>query len=127
MHPHKKHLNNRLDSINRIITEYKSLENYYKTLNLFFNLVINNEKPIPELEFTINYKSKQLCYNFPKLPINIISTIASYSYSFISIETRIYFPNNYPFDPPIWRLVNVKTNINTSIYLRSYYKYIVSY
>ena len=60
------------------------------------------------------------------MPINIISIIASYSYSFISIETRIYFPNNYPFDPPIWRLVNVKTNINTSIDLRSYYKYIVN-
>ena len=126
MHPHNKNLTTRLNEINRIISNYKSLENYYKTSNLFFNLVINNEKPIPELEFIVNFKSKQLCYNFPKLPINIISIIASYSYSFISIETRIYFPNNYPFDPPIWRLVNVKTNINTSIDLRSYYKYIVN-
>lgn len=104
-------------------------------LEKYYGLQSNNNEKITisllplddvndELIVLINFTKKPIAYNF-NLPIEIIRDIASYDDHYIQLKIKIKYPNMYPFEPPVWSLLDVKSKINTHIGLKEYYEYII--
>ena len=73
------------------------------------------------------FKDSDYFYNFFKLPDEINNEIYKfYNKEFINIKMSIHYGNNYPFHPPIWKLLDVKNNINIHINIFDYYAEIIN-
>jgi hypothetical protein len=92
-----------------------------------FNGVNCIKKPT-KITLNIQYYKNEKFYNFNNLPIEIIRQIQEYGDHFIDLEIDIYFPNQYPYRRPIWRLSNIKHNIKLEqpLSLKEYYNYIIN-
>ena len=121
----------RVNDFTNIINLHGSLEKYFGITNengTEFKTKINiqtldgfNQFEI-NLDFIIinNYK----IYNLNNLPLDINSLIASYyTPNYIHLKIQITSPEDYPFNPPIWKMINVKHSLKINLY--EYYKYIV--
>jgi len=75
----------------------------------------------------IQFFKNENSYNFNNLPIEIIREIQEYGNHFIDMEIDIYFPNQYPFTPPLWRLKKIKHNIKLEqpLSIKEYYSNII--
>ena len=121
----------RVNDFTNIINLHGSLEKYFGITNengTEFKTKINiqtldgfNQFEI-NLDFIIinNYK----IYNLNNLPLDINSLIASYyTPNYIHLKIQITSPEYYPFNPPIWKIIDVKHSLKMNLY--EYYKYIV--
>lgn len=81
-----------------------------------------------KITLNIQYFKNEKFYNFNNLPIEIIRQIQEYGDHFIDLEIDIYFPNQYPYKRPVWRLSNIKHNIKLEqpLSLKEYYNYIIN-
>jgi len=109
----------------------KALEN--SSIEKYFGITT---KPNTSLKFTIEKKEddqvtleikfkKKYVFEFQQLPKEINDIIRSYAIETIVIHTNIFYGIGYPFSRPVWSLINVLENINISIDVKEYYKYIV--
>lgn len=103
------------------IVVHSSLQYYFGISNIQIE-VLENEN---EIFVTTHFNHKSPVYDIQQLPIEISRLIASYNETYIIIKTKIHFGNSYPFDRPIWTLLDVEHNVNGSISLKEYYQYIV--
>jgi len=99
------------------VNEKLKIKYYYQYPN------INNIKIIKNL-----LEHNVINYNGIYIPLELSRIIGSYikEYDFLETNINIYFPSDYPFIPPIWSLINCKTNINSSynnILLDEFLKY----
>jgi hypothetical protein len=85
------------------------------------NATHNNEAVI----CTVSFKEVNKMINIRCLPMDIICKISSYLNCYLTIKTKIVYPQDYPFDPPQWSLICVKHNIESRINLKEYYEYLV--
>ncbi len=85
------------------------------------NATHNNEAVI----CTVSFKEVNKMINIRCLPMDIICKISSYLNCYLTIKTKIVYPQDYPFEPPQWSLVCVKHNIESRIKLKEYYEYLV--
>jgi len=121
----------RVNDFTNIINLHGSLEKYFGITNEngnVFKTKINiqtldgfNQFEI-NLDFIIihNYK----IYNLNNLPLDINSLIASYyTPNYIHLKIQITSPEDYPFNPPIWKIIDVKHSLKMNLY--EYYKYMV--
>jgi len=121
----------RVNDFTNIINSHGSLEKYFGITNengTEFKTKINiqtldgfNQFEI-NLDFIIihNYK----IYNLNNLPLDINSLIASYyTPNYIHLKIQITSVESYPFNPPIWKIIDVKHSLKMNLY--KYYKYIV--
>jgi hypothetical protein len=90
-----------------------------RVLNI--NATHNNDGII----FTICFKEVNKMINIRCLPMDIICKISSYLNCYLTIKTKIVYPQDYPFEPPQWSLVCVKHNIESRMNLKEYYEYLV--
>ena len=116
--------------INRFeqICQNNSLEDYYGINNNDdTTLKIKHiRREMNRIELNISFKKHQY-YDFKDLPREINIIISQYTTSFINIRLEIFFPEDYPFTPPNYSLVNVQHNIsNSPINLDEYYEYIIN-
>jgi ubiquitin-protein ligase len=81
----------------------------------------NNEAVI----CTVSFKEVNKMVNIECLPMDIIREISSYLNCYLTIKTKIVYPQDYPFDPPQWSLVCVRHNIESRLNLKEYYEYLV--
>jgi hypothetical protein len=81
----------------------------------------NNEAVI----CTVSFKEVNKMINIRCLPMDIICKISSYLNCYLTIKTKIVYPQDYPFDPPQWSLVCVRHNIESRLNLKEYYEYLV--
>ncbi len=101
-------------------------------LDQYFGLVHNYNKfdilpsrtDINKLELLIQVEKKYY-YDFVSLPSDISSVISEYLPQFIYICVEITFPHDYPFNPPNYKLLYTKHNLNLPINVENYYKGIV--
>jgi hypothetical protein len=85
------------------------------------NATHNNEAVI----CTVSFKEVNKMINIRCLPMDIICKISSYLNCYLTIKTKIVYPQDYPFDPPQWSLVCVRHNIESRLNLKEYYEYLV--
>jgi hypothetical protein len=85
------------------------------------NATHNNEAVI----CTVSFKEVNKMINIRCLPMDIICKISSYLNCYLTIKTKIIYPQDYPFEPPQWSLVCVKHNIESRMNLKEYYEYLV--
>jgi hypothetical protein len=85
------------------------------------NATHNNEAVI----CTVSFKEVNKMINIRCLPMDIICKISSYLNCYLTIKTKIVYPQDYPFEPPQWSLVCVKHNIESRMNLKEYYEYLV--
>ena len=65
--------------------------------------------------------------NILELPPEINSMISAYLPSYLILNIRIDFPPNYPFDSPIWSLIDCADHLVSSLqHAEEYYKYIIN-
>lgn len=108
----------RLDSL--------EMEPYYGIINTpTKKLNIKMSHSDNESLFVIKYLQNNIMSDLRFLPLEIINLITSFGDDYISITTKVIYPSDYPFCPPIWSLVDVQHNINTSLNLNDYYEYLV--
>jgi ubiquitin-protein ligase len=74
---------------------------------------------------TVSFKEVNKMINIRCLPMDIICKISSYLNCYLTIKTKIIYPQDYPFEPPQWSLVCVKHNIESRMNLKEYYEYLV--
>ena len=115
-----------------------SLEQFWNMLNSETeNIVFDVRVEENILFFTIHFKKQfqqrrrerenYKFYPIAELPLDVNRFIASfYNEDNISINIEILFPNNYPFHPPVWKLVNVKSNMSVYLNLNDYYDNIIN-
>ena len=121
----------RVNDFTNIINVHGSLEKYFGITNengIEFKTKINiqtldgfNQFEV-NLDFIIIHNNK--IYKFNNIPLEINSLIASYyTPNYIHLKIQITSPEDYPFNPPIWKIMSVKHSLKINLY--EYYKYIV--
>lgn len=111
----------RFEEINNInLKEYFGIiDTPQRIVNI--NATHNNEAVI----CTVSFKEVNKMINIRCLPMDIICKISSYLNCYLTIKTKIVYPQDYPFDPPQWSLVCVRHNIESRLNLKEYYEYLV--
>ena len=107
--------------------EKKSIAEYFQIKPLSGSLEFTMRKLIHG-RFMFIVKSKRISnIDFHCLPVEINNIINSYLDDFILLEFRVDLRNNYPFQPPIWKLVNIQESYGKRLHidLIKYYKFIV--
>ena len=121
----------RVNDFTNIINLHGSLEKYFGITNengIEFKTKINIQTLDGFNQFEINLDiiiiNNYKIYNLNNLPLDINSLIASYyTPNYIHLKIQITSPEDYPFNPPIWKMINVKHSLKINLY--EYYKYIV--
>jgi hypothetical protein len=128
----------RVNDFTNIINLHGSLEKYFGITNengIEFKTKINiqtfdevNEfndvNKLFEINLDIIIIHNYKIYKFNNIPLEINSLIASYyTPNYIHIKIQIQSDEFYPFNPPIWKIVDVKHSLKMNLY--EYYKYIV--
>ena len=73
----------------------------------------------------VTQNAPNLKFDFMGLPTELSDIVNSYSSNFISLQFKIEFPMNYPFDAPIWSLIDEKddmTHLPSTFALNDYYQ-----
>jgi hypothetical protein len=122
----------RVNDFTNIINLHGSLEKYFGIKNengieIKTKINIQTFDDVNEL-FEINLDiiiiNNYKIYNLNNLPLDINSLIASYYTSnYIHLKIQIKSVEDYPFNPPIWKIIDVKHSLKINLY--EYYKYIV--
>ena len=121
----------RVNDFTNIINLHGSLEKYFGITNengIEFKTKINiqtldgfNQFEV-NLDFIIIHNNK--IYKFNNIPLEINSLIASYyTPNYIHLKIQLTSVESYPFNSPIWKIINVKHSLKMNLY--EYYKYIV--
>lgn len=65
--------------------------------------------------------------NYIGLPIELNPIIANYILTkrYLNLKVRITYPDTYPFNPPHWNLIDVKSNIFKVHNLNEYFEYLL--
>jgi hypothetical protein len=121
----------RVNDFTNIINLHGSLEKYFGITNengIEFKTKINIQTLDGFNQFEINLDiiiiNNYKIYNLNDLPLDINSLIASYyTPNYIHLKIQITSPEDYPFNPPIWKIISVKHSLKINLY--EYYKYIV--
>jgi ubiquitin-protein ligase len=121
----------RVNDFTNIINLHGSLEKYFGITNengIEFKTKINIQTLDGFNQFEINLDiiiiHNYKIYNLNNLPLVINSLIASYyTPNYIHLKIQITSPEDYPFNPPIWKIMSVKHSLKINLY--EYYKYIV--
>ena len=121
----------RVNDFTNIINLHGSLEKYFGITNengIEFKTKINIQTLDGFNQFEINLDiiiiNNYKIYNLNNLPLDINSLIASYyTPNYIHLKIQITSPEDYPFNPPIWKIIDVKHSLKMNLY--EYYKYIV--
>jgi ubiquitin-protein ligase len=121
----------RVNDFTNIINLHGSLEKYFGITNengTEFKTKINIQTLDGFNQFEINLDiiiiHNYKIYNLNNLPLDINSLIASYyTPNYIHLKIQITSPEDYPFNPPIWKIISVKHSLKINLY--EYYKYIV--
>jgi hypothetical protein len=121
----------RVNDFTNIINSHGSLEKYFGITNengIEFKTKINIQTLDGFNQFEINLDiiiiHNYKIYNLNNLPLDINSLIASYyTPNYIHIKIQLTSVESYPFNPPIWKIIDVKHSLNMNLY--EYYKYIV--
>ena len=121
----------RVNDFTNIINLHGSLEKYFGITNengIEFKTKINIQTLDGFNQFEINLDiiiiNNYKIYNLNNLPLDINSLIASYyTPNYIHLKIQITSPEDYPFNPPIWKIMSVKHSLKINLY--EYYKYIV--
>lgn len=133
---------NQNQRINKIIKNHGTLENYYclqqptfghYKINHNFNIIddlvdtsIIHIKYLSVDEESI-IKYLLIINHYIGLPIELNPIIANYILSkrYLNLSVRISYSENYPFEPPSWSLISVKSNIFNVSNLNEYFKYLI--
>ena len=89
------------------------------------------EKEIEHCVFTAKYVTQNTpnnSINFVGLPKELCDLIATFSCKMIQIKFNITYPELYPFEPPIWSLLEENNDMNhlpRGFVLKEYYQDIV--
>ena len=61
------------------------------------------------------------------LPYELNPIIANYilTTKYLNLKVRITYPETYPFNPPHWNLIDVKSNIFIVNNLNEYFQYLI--
>ena len=121
----------RVNDFTNIINLHGSLEKYFGITNengTEFKTKINIQTLDGFNQFELNLDiiiiNNYKIYNLNNLPLDINSLIASYyTPNYIHLKIQITSPEDYPFNPPIWKIMSVKHSLKINLY--EYYKYIV--
>ena len=121
----------RVNDFTNIINLHGSLEKYFGITNengTEFKTKINIQTLDGFNQFELNLDiiiiNNYKIYNLNNLPLDINSLIASYyTPNYIHLKIQITSPEDYPFNPPIWKIMGVKHSLKINLY--EYYKYIV--
>ena len=121
----------RVEHLSNIINLHGSLEKYFGITNengTEFKTKINIQTLDGFNQFELNLDiiiiNNYKIYNLNNLPLDINSLIASYyTPNYIHLKIQITSPEDYPFNPPIWKIISVKHSLKINLY--EYYKYIV--
>ena len=121
----------RVNDFTNIINLHGSLEKYFGITNengTEFKTKINIQTLDGFNQFELNLDiiiiHNYKIYNLNNLPLDINSLIASYyTPNYIHLKIQITSPEDYPFNPPIWKIISVKHSLKINLY--EYYKYIV--
>lgn len=103
---------------------YARLEEY-QPLHDFYNLKdtkIIVKKDENNINVIIQYKKKPEFIYF-NLPPEINKIIHSFRENFIEIHTNLECPPSFPYNSPVWNLVEVRHNLQQN--LTDYYQYII--
>jgi hypothetical protein len=114
---------------------FQRLESFVNDTNLkdYYGIVDTPERSVnvdavqknTETIFTISFKESIPMINIRCLPMDVICNIASYLNCYLTIKTKIVYPQDYPFSPPQWSLACVQHNIVSRLNLKEYYEYLV--
>lgn len=121
----------RVNDFTNIINLHGSLEKYFGITNengTEFKTKINIQTLDGFNQFELNLDiiiiQNYKIYNLNNLPLDINSLIASYyTPNYIHLKIQITSPEDYPFNPPIWKIIDVKHSLKMNLY--EYYKYIL--
>lgn len=127
----------RVNDFTNIINLHGSLEKYFGITNengiefktktniqTLDGVNDNNEFNQFEINLDIIIINNNKIYKFNNIPLEINSLIASYyTPNYIHIKIQIKSAEDYPFNPPIWKIMDVKHSLKMNLY--EYYKYIV--
>lgn len=106
-----------------------SIENYFgikphdnSKINITISNIVDNN-----MVLNIRFIKREDFYNLNNLPMEIIKIIHSYGNYYIDITLNILFPEQYPFDRPIWSLSKISHNIELQqpLEIEDYYKYLI--
>lgn len=134
---------NQNERINKIIINNGSLAKYYclsqpnigkYTINHTFTMIDDCvDTSIIHLKYiSVNEQSiiKYLLVmsNYIGLPIELNPIIANYILTkrYLNLKVRITYPESYPFAPPYWSLLNVKSNMFNTINVTQYFQYLLN-
>ena len=127
----------RVNDFTNIINLHGSLEKYFGITNengiefktktniqTLDGVNDNNEFNQFEINLDIIIINNNKIYKFNNIPLEINSLIASYyTPNYIHIKIQIKSAEDYPFNPPIWKIIDVKHSLKMNLY--EYYTYIV--
>jgi len=65
-------------------------------------------------------------FEFPNLPPEINNYIYNFTQTLVNLNIKVDPPLNYPFEPVIWSLLNIKSKSSSHIDITEYFKYIIS-
>ena len=110
------------DLQNKKIEDYFGISSRNRKLSIRVNKCNNNKQ---KYMVEINCIKPQSFVNIMGLPLDIARKIHTYIPEYIKITFCIYYPEHYPFTPPVWSLDKISHRVNTQLNLTEYYKYIV--
>lgn len=122
-----KDLQNRMDNTN--------IEDYFGIIpekNDRISFAVEKDPDNKYCIFTVKYVTQNtpdICLDFADLPESVSCLIAEYFCRTIELKFKITFPETYPFEAPIWSLVEEKndmTHLPKQFVLGEYYQDIVN-
>jgi hypothetical protein len=99
------------------IREYYNIPNN-KNEKLNINIIKTDDST---LTLNVDFHKFHM-YKFNKLPLELNVLISSYCEDIIELKIHIICDKDtYPFTPSIWKLINVRHNIQTLLHMYKYY------
>ena len=105
---------------NQSIIDYFNIKS--ENVEDYIHILPNNDYCI----ITINYYNPGTYFEFPNLPLEINEYIYHFTRTKINIEVKVEPPDDYPFYPPIWSLLNVECITSYHINMREHLEYLIS-
>jgi hypothetical protein len=103
-----------------------SINKYFGINDTNINITVNKKNNEEILYLNIFYLKHQEKINFKIIPNELNDLIHSYLNEYVTIQTDILFPSDYPFIPPIWSLLKVSSNFDFKDLLHNISEYAVT-
>ena len=113
----------------RYITRFKKYQlqsylNLPEKIGTHGTLSINTEKIIDnKIYIRIKYKHQYDLFYFDNLPLELNEIINSYMVDIVDLTFTIVLPDDYPFNPPLWILSDIKTTTKDLNSFITYYAF----